>query len=169
MFVSFDLSNSENHFSLSFYPLKIDRMILNKFVRHFQTRVGTPAGLGIFGAAIMAIWGLRLWRSALTRTQEVKVARERNKAACDCFIHRHGLPDCQSIVLATNGVARLEARNQYRDPDSEQALPDMLRRRSLETYIVVSLIPTGHREECRLLIHSPTISTTRIVRCASAG
>lgn len=117
----------------------------------------------------MAIWGLRLWRSALTRTREVKVARARNKAACDSFILRHGLPDYQSIVLAIDGVARLEARNQHWDPDSEQALPDVLRRRSLETYIVVSLAPTAHRKECRLLMHSPTILTTGIVKCASAG
>lgn len=117
----------------------------------------------------MAIWGWRLWQSALTRTQEVKVARARNKTACDSFILRHGLPDCQSIVLAIDGVARLEARNQYRDPDLDQVLPDVLRRRSLETYVVVSVVPTAHCEEHCSLIHSPTILTTRIVKCASDG
>lgn len=117
----------------------------------------------------MAIWGLRVWQSALTRKQEVKVARARNKAACDSFILKHGLPDCQSILLAIDGVARLEARRQYRDPDSEQALPDLLRRRSLATYIVVSLARTAHHEERRSLIHSPTILIPRIVKCASAG
>lgn len=141
----------------------------NNFMQHFQTRRQASASLGIFGAAIMAIWGLRTWQSTLTRKQEVKVARARNKAACDSFILRHGLPDCQSIVLAIDGVASLEARKQYWDPDSEQALPDLLRRRSLETYIVVGLAPAAHHEERRSLIHSPTTLIARIVQCASAG
>lgn len=170
MVVPINFSNSEHCRSISFHLLKKGRMIFyDKLMRHFQTRRQASAGLGIFGAAIMAIWGLKLWRSAITRRQEVKVARARNKAACDSFILRHGLPDCQSIVLATDGVARLEARNEYWDPDSEQALPDVLRRRSLETYIVVSLAPTAHHEGHRSLIHSPTTLATRIVQCVSAG
>lgn len=63
----------------------------------------------------------------------MKAARARNKEACDSFICRHGLPDCRSVVLAINGVARQEARDQYWSPDPQ-------------SYIVVSLAMTARRE-----------------------
>lgn len=87
----------------------------------------------------------------------MKLARARNKEACDTFICRHGLPDCRSIISTTNGVARQELRNQYSDPSPQEVVTLMggLRARSLETYIVVSLAPRAPFEEPQLTISQP--------------
>lgn len=85
--------------------------------------------------------------------KELKAARARNKEACDTFICRHGLPDCRSIILAVNGVARQELRNQYWGPNQQEVVTLMggFRASSLETYVVVSLASAKPRGEHRLI------------------
>lgn len=128
---------SEKHESIYLPLLKQPGMIFyHKVMRHFQTRIGAPTGLGIvFGTALIAFWGLRLWRSVLTRTREVKAARAKNKEACDCFIRRRGLPDILSIVWAIGGKGRRELRSKYWN---HRALPNGIRR---DTFAVVSMNP----------------------------
>lgn len=101
-------------------------------MRYFHTRTAVLLGLSIFGAGFTIIGRLRYRRSE-------SAARERNKAACDVFIRKHGLPDYGFIVCAIDGVARQFSRQDFCELD-QQSPPDTLQGRRKEGYVVVSAI-----------------------------